>query len=85
VIAWIKESGKAEDDADYVMTLPIVGWRRRELTRLGEVYGLPYRKRVQEMVSSEWTRRDKSKELPVLELDGNPRDAALRMINQKGV
>ncbi len=83
MIEWIRESGRAEDDAEYVMTLPLVGWRRRELTRLGEVYGLEYRKRVQERVSSEWTRRDRSKELPVLELDGNPRDAALRMI--KGV
>lgn len=83
MIAWTKESGKAEADADYVMTLPLVEWRRRELTRLGLVYGLPYRKRVMEMVGSQWSRRDKSKELQVLELDGNPRDAALRMI--KGV
>ncbi|MXR37242.1 hypothetical protein [Craterilacuibacter sinensis] len=83
MIAWDKESGRAEADADYVMTLPIVGWRKRELRRLGEIYGVAYRKRVEEMVSTQWTRRDRSNELPLLELDGNPRDTALSLIREK--
>ncbi len=82
MIAWIRESGRAEDDAEYVMTLPLVGWRRRELTRLGEVYGLEYRKRVQEMVRVGWDRRDAVAMTPVADFDGDARGAALILVRK---
>lgn len=80
MIEWIRESGRAEADADYILSLPIVGWRRRELARLGEVYGVAHRKRVEEYVKSGWSCRDKAAMVPVADFDGDARGAALRLV-----
>ena len=73
---WIQESGDVDRDAAYVLALPSLELRRRELARLGRVHGDGYRWNVERAVKGNWP--EMAKKLPPLPIErhADPRQAA---------
>lgn len=51
---WVKVSGDPKADAAYVLSLPALPERRRELARLELIYGAGYRWDVERYVKEGW-------------------------------
>lgn len=73
-------SGDARADAAYVLSLPLVAQRRRELARLALVHGDGHRWNVERAVRENWPEREAA--LPPLPLEtyADPRAAALAVV-----
>ena len=84
MIQWQMESGDATADAAYVLMLPSLQERQRELIRLGLVHGNGHRWNVERAVRENWPAADSK--LPPLQMNRheNPRGAALAAVGGKG-
>lgn len=76
VVEWVMESGQAEADAAYVLTLGTHALRQRELLRLGRVHGEGYRWNVERAVKENWSASGALMAPLPLERHADPRAAA---------
>lgn len=81
---WVRVSGDVVADAAYVLSLPTMQLRERELRRLGRVYGAGHRGSVRRAVKENWPAAESKLSPLPMEKHSNPRLAALAAVGGKG-